>query len=205
MGLAVLAVGCGGAAPIAPSCPIDRELVLHGSDDVARAAACRTAAAVTVRTGAMLDLGQLAALESIDGDLVIGPTVGLDEIQLAGLRTVGGTIHVGSNGSLRGLFLPQLERAGRIEIDGNVTLTTISLPRLGAVTGAIVITDNAAVELIEASELASIGQELVISGQPSLALLEMGKLVKRDGIRIERAPKLPPEVVEQLGKPTAPP
>ena len=202
--LASTLLACG-ARPVAPTCPIDRKLVLAGADDVRRAAGCQTAIGVTVRTGAMLNLSQLTALETIDGDLVIGPTVGIDEIQLSALRTVGGTIHVGSNGSLRGLYLPRLERAGRIEIDGNVALTTLSLPRLAAVDGALVVTDNAALELIDASALASVGKELVISGHPELALLELGKLVKEDGIRVDRAPKLPPEVVEQLGKPTAPP
>ena len=199
-------VACGGArAPAAPTCPTDRKLVLASQDDVRRALGCQSVVGITLRTGASVDVSPLKQLTAIEGDLVIGPTVGIDEVALSELVSVGGTIHVGSNGSLRGLYLPRLERAGRIEIDGNVALTTISLPRLAAVAGAIVITDNAAVELIDASALVTIGKELVISGHPELALLELGRLVKDGDIRVERAPKLPPELVEQLGKPAAPP
>lgn len=203
--LASLVVACGAPQVVAtaPTCPTDRKLVLAGPEDVRGAVGCQTAVRVTIRTGAKLDLGPLRQLESIDGDLVIGPTVGIDEVQLAGLRTVGGTIHVGSNGSLRGLYLPRLERAGRIEIDGNVELAAISLPRLAAVEGAMVITDNAAVELIDAAALLSVGKELVISNHPELTLLEMPRLVKDADIRIERAPKLSANVIAQIGKPAA--
>ena len=203
-----LVAACGGPRVAAPSqpaaCPADRKLVLASQDDVRRALGCQRVAGVVVRTGATIDLSPLVHLATIDGDLVIGPTVGIDEVALPELRSVGGTIHVGSNGSLRGLYLPQLARAGRLDIDGNVVLTTISLPRLAAVDGALLVTDNAALELLDAPALVSVGTELVIAGAPDLALLELGKLVKPDGIRLERLPKLPDDVRAQLGKPTPP-
>jgi hypothetical protein len=199
-------IACGGAQHVEePRCPIERRLVLASPEEVRGAAGCRTASAVIVRTGATLDFAQLGRLESIEGDLVIGPTVGVDEVQFVALRSVGGTIHVSSNGAVRGVYLPKLERAGRIEIEGNVALTTVSLPRLAAVAGGVSVTDNAVLELFDAGALVTIGKELVVDGAPSLTLLELGKLVKDAGIRIERAPLLPPEVVEQLGKPPASP
>lgn len=198
-------VACAAPKAAAPmTCPTDRKLVIASQDDVKRALACTTAVGVSVRTGGSVDLAPLRQLTAIDGDLVIGPTVAFDEATLPELVSVGGTIHVGGNGSLRGVYLPRLERAGRIEIDGNVALTTISLPRLTAVDGGVVITDNAALELIDASALVNVGKDLVIAGHPSLTLLELGKLTKSEGIRVEGAPKLPPDVVEQLGKPTPP-
>ena len=203
--VALVLLACGGAQhPEAARCPIDRKLVLAGPDDVRRAAACQTASSVTVRTGAMLELAQLRDLASIDGDLVIGPTVGIDEIQLAGLTSVGGTIHVGSNGSLRGLYLPRLERAGRIEIDGNVVLATLSMPRLAAVAGAMIATD----ERRSSSSTRPHSSRSAASSRrrgAELALLEPRQARKDAGIRVERAPLLPPEVVEQLGKPPASP
>jgi len=191
-------------APAAPACPADRKLVLASQDDVARARACTSAASVVVRTGAAVDLAPLVQLATIDGDLVIGPTVGVDELALPNLRTVGGAIRVAANGSLRGLYLPHLERARQIEIDGNVVLTTVSLPRLAAVDGALLVTDNAALEAIDASALVSIGKELAITGAPVLVLVELGRLVKDTGIRLERVPALPEDVRERLGKPAPP-
>ena len=159
--VALVLLACGGAQHLdPPRCPIDRRLVLASPDEVRRALGCQTASAVIVRTGATLDLALLGRLESIDGDLVIGPTVGVDEVQLVALRSVGGGVSV---------------------------------------------TDNAALELFDAGALVTIGKELVVDGAPSLTLLELGALVKDAGIRIERAPALPHEVVEQLGKPPASP
>lgn len=202
--LLVSLAACHAAQPVAPTCPTDRKLVLASQEDVRRASTCTTAVGISVRTGGSVDLSKLRALAQVDGDLVIGPTVALDEATFPELISVGGTIRVGANGSLRGVYLPRLERAGRIEVDGNVALTTVSLPRLTNVDGGIVITDNAALELIDASSLVNVGKDLVIAGHPSLTLLEMAKLTKSEGIRVERAPKLPPDVVEQLGKPATP-
>src|SRR5262249_28494152 len=110
-------VACGHAAPSCPSGAI----VLAGAGDVARINPCGRGARVAIRTGASFDVSTMH-LRSIAGALVIGPTVGIEEIRLPELREVGGALRVTSNGSLRGLYLPQLERAGRIEIDGNVSL-----------------------------------------------------------------------------------
>jgi hypothetical protein len=188
----------------APPCPTDRKLVLAAQDDVRRAAACETAVGVTIRTGGDVDVSPLRKLTAIDGDLVVGPSVAVREVTLSELVSVGGTIHIVANGSLTGVFLPRLEHAGRIDIDGNVALTTLSLPRLATVDGAVLVTDNAVLELVAAGSLTTVGKDLVISGAPSLTLLELGKLVKSDGIRLERTPQLPQDIVEQLGKPSSP-
>lgn len=192
------------AAPAAPACPADRRLVLASQDEVRRAIACTSAQSVVVRTGASVDLAPLGQLAAIVGDLVIGPTVGVDELALPHLRSVGGAIRVDSNGSLRGLYLPELERAGEIEIAGNGALAAVSMPRLVAVGGGMLVTDNATLEALEAPALTTIGKELVIAGAPVLTLLELGALVKDGGIRLERLPALPDDVRERLGKPAPP-
>ncbi len=67
----------------------------------------------------------LGALEAIDGDLVIGPSIALAAASLDGLRSVGGALRVVANGDLHALALPRLERAGRIAIEGNSALARL--------------------------------------------------------------------------------
>jgi hypothetical protein len=179
-------------------CPSDRTVVLGSQEDVSSFAGCTHASGVTIRTGATIDLGPLRELQDISGDLVVGPTVGVEEVALNGLMHVGGAIRVAQNPSLRGLFLPRLEQAGRIAIDGNQQLATIALPRVATVLGAVVLTDNRGLELFEAGQLVTIGHELVISGHPKLTLVQLGKLATAEAVRIEEDPKLPADMIEQL-------
>ena len=180
------------------SCPKGRVVDLGLQEEVAKFAGCTSAAGVTIRTGATIDVSPLHELEEISGDLSIGPTVGVDTLAFNGLLRVGGTIRVVSNGSLRGLFLPRLEHVGRLEVDGNVVLTTISMPRLVDVTGSVVVTDNNGLELLSASTLTQIGGELVIVGHPKLNLLELPRLVRMQTMRVEGNPAIPADVVETL-------
>jgi hypothetical protein len=178
-------------------CPIDRSMTFGLQQDVVAFGGCKRASGIVVRTGATIDLAPLRELQEITGDLSIGPTVGVDEVLLNDLRRVGGTIYVASNGSMQGLFLPRLEHAGRIDVEANSGLTTISMPRLETVEGALVIDDNHGLELIAAPSLASV-KELVITHQPKLSLVEMGKLTSAESVRIEDDPKLAPEVIDAL-------
>ena len=69
---------------------------------------------------------------------------------------------------------------------------------IALVQGAVVLSDNRALELVGAGELATIGHELVILDHPKLNLVELGKLASVEAVRIERDPKLPAALVEQL-------
>lgn len=190
------ACGAPVAAPVVADCPADRVVVARPAD-LARLASCATLRGLTVRTGAALDLSALRALTAITGDLVIGPTVAVEDVELPALRTVGGTIWVVGNGLLRQLRLPRLERAGGIVIDGNAVVTAIALPRLQTVHGALHITDNAALELIDLAALASVDQELVLVGDPGLSLIEAEQLRHAAAVFID-APRLPHDIAERL-------
>lgn len=201
-GLAGLLPACGsqGAAPAAPpaqACIAGRDVVLASAADVARFAACTAARSVTIRSAAALEVSALRALAVIDGDLVIGPTVAVEEIRLGALRSVGGAIRVVGNGVLQRLQLPAIERAGRVAIDGNPAVTTIGLPRLIAVHGALRITDNAALEIADLSALTEIAGELVVSGAPALTLLEADRLQRAASVHID-APKLAVDIADRL-------
>ena len=168
----------GGEAP----CAKDRTWIIASHADVSRYAGCKVAGEIRIETT---------------------PIGGTEEIELAALVSVGGAITVRGNHALHGLYLPRLERAGRIDVAANDELTTLAVPRLASVTGGFVVTDNHDLELIAAEELVSVGKELVISGQPKLTLLEMGKLAHVESLRLDADPGLPPEVVEQLRAKTA--
>jgi hypothetical protein len=199
------AAACGGAAPVpAPRCPADGEIaVIASRGDVVRLADCASAGGLIVRSAAALDVSGLRALAVIRGDLVIGPTVAVDQVSLGALREVGGTIRVVGNGLLQRLHLPALERAGRIDIDGNPALAAIALPRLREVGGALRITDNAALEIVDASALAVIARELVIASDPALTLLDAPALQRAGAVQIDAA-KLPADEIERLRAIAAP-
>jgi hypothetical protein len=193
----VALTGCGASpASRAPGCPDGVTLVASGGD-LERLASCATLRALTVRSAAALDVSELRALTAITGDLVIGPTVAVEDVELPALRTVGGAIRVVGNGLLRQLRLPRLERAGEVVIDGNPVVTTIALSRLQIVHGALRITDNAALELLDLAALATVARELVLTGNPSLSLVEAEQLQHAAAVSID-APRLPPDVAEHL-------
>src|SRR6185295_14232353 len=86
--LAVAVVAACSAPPVrpaAPACP-EGAMVVASRGDLARLAGCATLRGLTVRSGAALDLSALRALTAIAGDLVIGPTAAIEDIELGGLR-----------------------------------------------------------------------------------------------------------------------
>lgn len=194
----VVLTGCGAApaSPAAPGCP-DGVMLVASRGDLVRLASCGTLRGLTVRSGAALDISALRALTTITGDLVIGPTVAVEAIELPALRTVGGAVRVVGNGLLQRIRLPRLERAGAVVIDGNPVVTTIALPRLQIVHGAVHVTDNAALELIDLAVLATVDQELVLTGDPGLSLVEAEQLQHAATVTID-APQLPLDVAERL-------
>lgn len=208
-GSPVSSVSPGSSAPavpttsgVAPGCP-EGEVLVASQGDVARLASCATLRGLTVRSGAALDVSALRALTAVTGDLVIGPTVAIEDVHLGALRAVGGAIRVVGNGLLRGLYLPRLESAGAIAIDGNAVLTTISLPQLAAVRGGLQITDDASLEAVELSALVSLDQELVLAGVPRLELIDAEQLAHAAAVRVD-APRLPPEIADRLRAVAAP-
>ena len=180
------------------ACPQDRVMKLGLQEEVGNLAGCPKLTGIEIRTGATLDVLPLRELQEITGDLAIGPTVGVDTIAFNGLLRVGGTIRVVSNGSLRGLFFPRLESVGRIEVENNVVLTTIAVPRLSTVTNSIVIANNNGLELVSAGALGSVGGELVIVDHPKLNLVELPRLAQVQAVRLENNPKLPEDVADKL-------
>lgn len=162
-----------------------KDVSLAGQEDVAAAAGCATLDSLTLRTGMALDLSALGRLTTIRNALAIGPSVGFSELTLPRLQSAG-SIRIVGNGNLTGIFLPQLARAGKVEVEGNVALATLSIPKLATVDGRLVITDNAVLEMLDLSGLATVG-EVAIAKNPKLSVIE-GTLPALQGARIAPAP-----------------
>ena len=65
------------------------------------------------------------------------------------------------------------------------------------------MTANPSVEVIDMSVLASIAQELVITGAPELTLVDVPQLRRAASVQLE-APRLPSELVDRLRATPAP-
>ncbi|HVK71848.1 MAG TPA: hypothetical protein VM734_00955 [Kofleriaceae bacterium] len=153
------------AAPVCPAGPV----TVFGQGDVDRLAGCAAVARLEVRTAAALDLAPLASLARIDGDLVIGPTLGLGTLQLPALTAVGGTVRIAGNGDLAGIYLPRLATVGALTITDDVALVQITAPALVEVAGDLTLDRTPTLELVDTSAGPQVAGDLTVSGAPRLA------------------------------------
>ena len=192
----VLLAACGSSKPHAqPTCNADAVIVLRGDDDVEAAEGCLTIQSLTIQTGAKLDLSPLHKLHVILGTLHVGPSVGMEHLQLSELHSVG-TLEVTSNQDLRTITFPKLVSAKSISIEGNPSLVTIGMPSL-ANAGDISIAGLADLEHVDFDALATAG-ELRVTDNPKLTLFDAPKLESAKAVHVENNPTLAPEVVEAL-------
>ncbi|MBX3158175.1 MAG: hypothetical protein KF773_19565 [Deltaproteobacteria bacterium] len=151
--LASALAACGPAVTVhperaAPTCGGDIVLVVQA--DVAGLAGCMEVSSLEIRGD--VQLGPLGRLASVTGDLVVrGAAIG--ELALPRLARVGGAIVVADNPNLRGVALPALARAARLELAGNAQLATIDVGR--ATFGTVELGDNAALPADVAGALRS--------------------------------------------------
>jgi hypothetical protein len=169
--VAAAVAGCGGAAHPAPArCPRG-DVAISSQDSVEALRGCPALAGdLRIRTGAALDLAALGSLERIRGDLVIGPTLGLDTIAgLGALREVGGTLRLVANGDVTAAFFPALTRAGSVDIDSNLALAQIMFPALTEVGADLLVRRNSMLELVDLGPLTRVGATLALEHNPALA------------------------------------
>jgi hypothetical protein len=181
--LAGCGAGQGAPAPRQPPCPAGVAEV-RAAADVEALRSCSRLAGLVVRSGAPLSLALLSQLQQIDGDLIVGPTLGVDSLELSALRRVGGVVRIAGNSSLAGVFLPRLEAAERVELEHNAALTGASLPALRTAQ-QLVVRHNAELEALTLSALAGLG-ELLLSDSPQL-----GVLLTSPQLRVDRWPSSP--------------
>ena len=187
---------CGAPQQANPAGPACQEAhFVAAAEDVARLAACARAGSLTLRPAGRLELAPLAKLESVES-LLVGPSVGFEELALPGLREVRGKLRFVGNGNLRGIYLPGLERVGEIEIEGNGAIVNASMPKLVA-TRRLIVDGNPELELIDIGALAKLDDELVITHNAKLVMIDAPPLVA-GRVQIENNATLPTEVVERV-------
>jgi hypothetical protein len=172
--------------------------VVHVSsaEDVAALVGCTRLAGLTVRTGAAVSLTGLAQLAEIEGDLVVGPTLSVDAVDLPQLERVGGSVRIAGNSQLVGVFLPELTAARWLEIEHNASLGTVSMPKL-AEAERLVVRDNAGLEALSINELTRVG-ELVLEELPRLGLLQADRLARVTRWKVGALPALEADRVNEL-------
>jgi hypothetical protein len=205
-GVLLLALaGCGrGAAPAEPraGCGAADRVLIADEADLAAVAGCASLPTLTVRTAAAVDLARLTRLVAIEGDLAIGPTLGITSISLPALERVGGGVRIAGNGDLQTLLLPALRTATDVEIVGNPSLTSISAPALGQVHG-LLLEQLPALEVLDTASLAVVGDGPRVRGVPALTTW-IGPPGQARGVEID-APRLDAETRAAIGRESAAP
>lgn len=196
--LAIAWAGChgGAAARPRPACPTSGPVLVTSPEDVAALAGCARLPGLLVRSAMAIDLGPLTAT-TIDGDLVIGPTLATTSLSVAGVTEVTGTLRIAGNGDLTSLYLPALQRAGTVELRGNPSLESVSAPAL-AVVGVLILDRLPALELLDTRALARVDGGVTVSGVPALSVWEGAPRQVGGAITID-APRLAPDVRAAIG------
>jgi hypothetical protein len=164
-----------GAAPGAPPGPRCTGGVITDPADLTRRAGCAAIDGdLAIAGAAIADLGPLAAVREIRGDLTLGPTSRLiDASALGALESVAGDLVAARNFELGGLYLGRLARVdGAVIIERNVALLSASLHNLTSVGGPLACAGNASLERLDLSALREVGGDLTIdvSGDVVIAL-----------------------------------
>jgi hypothetical protein len=140
------------------------------TEDAAALRGCARLGGLQIRAAGLIDLGGLAGLRAVTGDVVVGPTTGLDNLDaLAGLEEVGGDLTVTHGELLTGAYLSSLRRVGGdLVVTRNPALAGLVLRSLEEVGGDLRITGNPVLLALSADRLAKVGGTLVVDGNPAL-------------------------------------
>lgn len=201
----LLLCACASAPPkrAEPQCSADANIVLAGQEDVFAAAGCLTIQSLTIRTGAALDLAALGKLHVILGDLRVGPTVGMIDLRLPELHSVG-ALAVAGNHDLHGAFFPKLVSAKRVTVEGNPAMTTLAMPALGNIGETLTIRANGDLAIVELSALLTVGGALSVTDHPDLTLLELGKLERAGSVTLENTGAVDANILDAVRSKAAP-
>ncbi len=177
------AAGCK-ESPRRPSLSLCHDRVRVVSvESATRLSHCRSLADLEIVSAAALDLGGLAELREVRGDIQIGPTTGLHSISgLDHLDVVGGSLRIDHNVELSGVFWSGLTHVGGdLVIVANLSLHTISLPALKTVGGSISVLGNSALESVSLPALVGVGGTVEVQKSSALFLLDLGEFKPLSG------------------------
>jgi hypothetical protein len=152
--IALAIAACRAPAPPSKGCPTGDVQVRTQADLDGLAGCAAVSGALVIRTAAPIDLRPLGTLESVGGDLSIGPTLALTGIDGFGkLRAIGGALRISANPEVTGAYFPALERAGSVWVDGNGAMTEWLAPALARVAGDVTVSHNGALEIVDLGAL----------------------------------------------------
>ena len=197
-------VACGGAPHPAhlAACPTTGPVAVASQADLIPLAGCRALPGLVVRGGAPIDLGTLAALHQIDGDLVVGPTLALSDVNLANVVRVTGTVRITGNGSVGGVYLTSLASAAAVEVVDNASLATLSLPALATVPGHLVLQRNPDLSTVNTGALRAVGGGVMLDSVGGLTLW-LGDAIAASSVTIVAPVGLPADELQRLFGPAA--
>lgn len=178
-----------------PTCPTG-VVEVRAPEEMLALRGCERLAGLVIRTGTSLSFAPLATLTAITGDLLVGPTLSVDAVDLPNLVSVGGAVRIAGNSSLAGVFLPKLRSAARVELLHNASLASASLPALVETTH-LALQDNAELEALTASALERVGT-LLFTSSPRLGLLLLPRLARVDDWQVGPLPAMTPDELEAL-------
>lgn len=173
-----------GASGSAVECA--QHAVITSEEDLEAIAGCNTLGALTIENSTLTDLSPLAALNTVDGDLIVRGNSELTSLHgLEGLTTVGRDLVITGNDSLTSVdALDALETLGRdLELSAAQLSSEMSFSALRRVNGNLRVAGFQVLDDLAAfDELASIGGSLVIEQNSALASISgMARLVLVEG------------------------
>lgn len=151
---------------------------------------CSELHSLAVRSGAAVDFAVLANLTSVTGDVRIGPSLGITEISLPKLQSVGGVLRVTGNTIVSGLYAKLLQHIGMLEITDNATLSTLALSALQRVTGDVTIARNGDLGTVLAPRWTAVGGVFRLQSCRSLEFVEIAPGFAAAAVQISDIPKL---------------
>lgn len=189
--------------PMAPEACKQVHIVATNTASLQPFLGCHEIASLTARTGAAIDFGVLTNLETVHGDVRIGPSVAINEIALPALQVIHGALRVAGNTAVTGVFASRLQQVGTMEFANNAALATISLPKLQSVAGDFVVQRNSDLSTVLAPSLQRVKGRVGLLSCRSLEMLEFSKQFSAGEIEMAGLPRLDWTMVP--GAPPQPP
>ncbi|MFU8805358.1 MAG: hypothetical protein ACNA8W_16215 [Bradymonadaceae bacterium] len=126
-------------------------------DDVVHTG-CPEAENLTVTDASQLP--NIAACDTIPGDLIIEVPLGVATLSFPALQEVGGELIIRLQDTMTTLDLPILEKVGALVISENEVLETIEIPGIQEIVERLGILSNAALQSVRFESLWTIGESL---------------------------------------------
>lgn len=128
----------------------------------------RTAVLIEISGNAALPRVAPAALEKVDGRVLINNNAALTAVELPALTTVGDYMQLSGNGALTSVSAPALLTIAGLLVASSTRLASLSAPRLVFATTNVELGTVPQLSAVDLTGLGSIGGSLLITSAPAL-------------------------------------